>query len=225
MAPPSPRLRTTSNCRATTVYRILETLSEAGFIFRDSADDRYRLTARVRDLSEGFADEAWVTQLAKPHIDALCRDVVWPVSIATVAGTAMVLRETTDHATPLAVERYSAGFRSAMLATATGRSYLAHCPVTERDTLLDALAKSNKEDDKPARGPRPELLHLLAEIQAQGYATISRTRRLVEETSLAVPVSAGDRLVAVLTVRFLATNLPLTAALERFLPPATRMRG
>ena len=99
--------------------------------------------------------------------------IVWPVSIATVAGTAMVMRETTDHATPLAVERYSAGFRSPLLTTATGRTYLAHCAVTERDTLLDALAKSNKEDDKPARGPRPELLHLLADIKAQGYATTS----------------------------------------------------
>ena len=34
----------------TTVYRILETLCDAGFIFRDGADDRYRLTIQVRAL-------------------------------------------------------------------------------------------------------------------------------------------------------------------------------
>ena len=71
----------------TTVYRILETLCNAGFVFRDASDDRYRLTIMVRSLSDGFDDEAWVTQIAKPLIEDLCREIVWPVSIATLSGT------------------------------------------------------------------------------------------------------------------------------------------
>ncbi len=35
----------------TTVYRILETLCNSGFVYRDSADERYRLTILVRGLS------------------------------------------------------------------------------------------------------------------------------------------------------------------------------
>ena len=70
----------------TTVYRILETLCNAGFVFRDAADDRYRLTILVRALSDGFDDEAWVTQIAKPFINDLCHEIVWPVSIATWAN-------------------------------------------------------------------------------------------------------------------------------------------
>ncbi len=92
----------------TTAYRILETLCTAGFVLRDPADDRYRLTVRVKGLSQGFTDEAWVTQVAAPCIVALGNDIVWPVSVATPAGPAMMLRETTDHATPLALERLSA---------------------------------------------------------------------------------------------------------------------
>lgn len=42
----------------TTVYRILETLCSAGFVFRDAADDRYRLTVRVRTLSDGYSAPA-----------------------------------------------------------------------------------------------------------------------------------------------------------------------
>ena len=75
----------------TTVYRILETLCNAGFVFRDAADDRYRLTILVRGLSDGFDDEAWVTQIAKPFIHDLCHEVVWPVSIATLSGTTMLV--------------------------------------------------------------------------------------------------------------------------------------
>jgi IclR family mhp operon transcriptional activator len=202
----------------TTVYRILETLCNAGFVFRDAADDRYRLTVEVRKLSHGFDDDAWVSQIAKPHIDALCRDIVWPVSIATLSGSAMMVRESTDHETPLAIERYSAGFRTPLLGSAAGRVFLAHCPEAQREALIDTLARSNKEDDKPARAPRAELERMLDEIRRQGYATSMRTRRLVDEMSLGAPVNAGGRILASLTVRFITSAVPLKTALERFLP-------
>ena len=92
----------------TTVYRILETLCDAGFVTRDATDDRYRLTIMVRALSGGFDDETWVTHIAKPFIRDLCREIVWPVSIATLSGFTMLVRESTDHESPLAIERYFA---------------------------------------------------------------------------------------------------------------------
>jgi IclR family transcriptional regulator, mhp operon transcriptional activator len=201
----------------TTVYRILETLCNAGFVFRDAADDRYRLTIRVRGLSDGFDDEAWVTQIAKPFIHELCRETVWPISIATLSGTTMLVRESTDHSSPLAIERYSAGLRAPLLTTAAGRVYLAHSPVEQRDTLIDILARSDKEDDKVARS-RVELKRILAEIKAAGYAATTRTRRLVEEISLSVPVLLHERVLAGLTVRFAASAVPLKSGIERFLP-------
>jgi IclR family transcriptional regulator, mhp operon transcriptional activator len=201
----------------TTVYRILETLCNAGFVFRDPADDRYRLTILVRALSDGFDDEAWVTQIAKPFIHELCREIVWPVSIATLSGTTMLVRESTDHASPLAVERYSAGFRAPLLTTATGRVYLANSPASQREMLIDILARSNKEEDKPARA-RAELQRMLGEIKTLGYATSTRTRRLLDEVNLSVPVLLRDRVLASLTVRFAASAVPLKTGVERFLP-------
>ncbi|HEY4445926.1 MAG TPA: IclR family transcriptional regulator C-terminal domain-containing protein [Steroidobacteraceae bacterium] len=201
----------------TTVYRILETLCNAGFVFRDAADDRYRLTILVRGLSDGFDDEAWVTQIAKPFIHDLCGEVVWPVSIATLSGTTMLVRESTDHSSPLAIERYSAGFRAPLLTTAAGRVYLANSPAPQRETLIEILARSSKEEDRQAKS-RVELQRLLAEIKASGYATATRTRRLVEEVALSVPVLLHDRVLASLTVRFTASAVPQKTGVERFLP-------
>ena len=201
----------------TTVYRILETLCNSGFVFRDAADDRYRLTILVRALSDGFDDEAWVTQIAKPFIHDLSREIVWPASIATLSGTAMLVRESTDHSSPLAIERYSAGFRAPLLTTAAGRVYLANSPAPQREALIEILARSNKEDDKPARS-RPELQRALGEIRAAGFATTTRTRRLMEEVSISVPILLRDRVLASLTVRFAASAVPLKSGLERFLP-------
>ncbi len=201
----------------TTVYRILETLCNCGFAYRDNADERYRLTIMVRGLSDGFDDEAWVNQIAKPLLHALCGEIVWPVSIATLSGTKMMLREATDHSTPLAIRRYSAGFQLPLLATAAGRVYLANCGQAQRDALIDILARSNREEDKPARD-RNELLRALADVKIQGYATTTRTRRLVEEFMISVPVPMSDRALAALSVRFIASALPLKTGLERFLP-------
>jgi IclR family mhp operon transcriptional activator len=200
----------------TTVYRILETLCNAGFVFRDAADDRYRLTIRVRSLSDGFDDEAWVTQIAKPLIEDLGREIVWPVSIATVLGTSLIVRET--NSTPLAIERYSAGYRTPLLASAGGRVFLSFCPAPQREALIEILARSGKEEDRLARAPRTDLMRLLAEIKAQGYAVTSRTRRLVEEISVSVPVLVDDRILACLTTRFAASAIPQRTGIERFLP-------
>lgn len=206
----------------TTVYRILETLCNAGFVFRDGSDDRYRLTIMVRALSGGFDDEAWVAQIAKPFIHDLGRDIVWPVSMATLSGTTMMTRETTDHASPLAVERYSAGFRLPLLTTAAGRAYLAFCPAPQRDALIDVLSRTAKDEDKLARSQRSgnsaDLLRMLADIRSQGYAATSRTRRIIEEISVSVPLILEDRVLACLTVRFGAAAVPLRTGIERFLP-------
>ena len=201
----------------TTTYRILETLCEAGYVFRDPADDRYRLTLLVRSLSDGFDDEAWVSQIARPVLHELGREVVWPVSIATLSGTSMMVRETTDHRSPLAVERYAAGFRVPLLTSAAGRAHLAWCPEQERETLVDILSRSARDEDKLARNPS-ELGRILAEVRAQGYAAAIRARRVSDEVSLAVPVRTGDRVLACLSVRFSASAVPMKAAQERLLP-------
>lgn len=200
----------------TTVYRILETLSAAGFVVRDDSDDRYRLTIMVRALSGGFEDDAWVAQIAKPLIEELGREIVWPVSISTLLGTSMIIREA--HASALAIERYPAGYRAPLLSTATGRVFLGFCSAPQRDALIDILARSGKEEDRLARAPRTDLQRILAEVRSQGYAATSRIRRLVEEVSVSVPVLLDDRILACLTVRFAASSLPQKTGVERFLP-------
>lgn len=201
----------------TTTYRILETLSHAGFVYRDAADDRYRLTIMVRGLSDGYDDEAWVTQIARPYIHELGKDIVWPVAIASLSGTSMMVRESTDHRSPLAVERYSAGFRVPLLTSSSGRVYLAFSPPTQRESLLDILTRSNRDSDVLAKN-RPELMKMLNDVRMQGYASAVRPRRVSDEISMAVPIMVDDRVLAAVTIRFSGTAVPLKLAVERFLP-------
>ncbi|MGE3667656.1 MAG: helix-turn-helix domain-containing protein, partial [Steroidobacteraceae bacterium] len=195
----------------TTTYRILETLSHAGYVYRDPVDDRYRLTIMVRGLSDGFDDEAWVTQVARPFLNELTKDIVWPVAIASLSGTSMMVRESTDHRSPLAVERFSAGFRVPLLTSASGRVFLAFSSPAQRDSLLEILSRSTRDADKLA-GNRTEVHKILAETRTQGYATAVRPRRVTDEITMAVPVQLEDRVLAAVSVRFSGTAVPMKLA-------------
>jgi IclR family mhp operon transcriptional activator len=201
----------------TTTYRILETLCHAGYGYRAASDERYRLTILVRGLSDGFDDEAWVTQIARPYMYELCAEFVWPIAIATLSGSSMLVRQTTDHRSPLAVEKRGPGFRVAILGSASGVTYLTWCPKEQREALLDLLAKSRRPEDQPAAN-RKKVYELLLETRKRGYATWRRQRRVSDEISLSVPILAGERLLAALTIRFSSTAIPEAEAIQRFLP-------
>lgn len=201
----------------TTTYRILETLSHAGFVYRDTNDDRYRLTIMVRGLSDGYDDETWVTQIARPYIHELGKDLIWPVAVTSLCGTSMTVRESTDHRSPLAIERCPTGFQVPLLASSSGLVYLAFTTPTHRDSLLDILARSNREEDAPARN-RPEIMKMLHNTRLQGYASAVRARRVSDEISIAVPIMVDDRVLAAVTIRFSGMAVPLKLAVERFLP-------
>ena len=201
----------------TTTYRILETLCVAGYAYRAASDDRYRLTILVRGLSDGFDDEAWVTQIARPYIYNLCQEIVWPVAVATLSGSSMLIRQTTDHQSPLAVEKRGPGFRVPILGSAAGIAYLSFCTKEQRDSLLDILAKSKKVADKPARS-RKKVYETLLETRKRGYAISRRPRRISDELSFSVPITANDRLLASLTFRCSSMAVPENEAIRNFVP-------
>ncbi len=208
----------------TTTYRILETLRLAGYVERDAHDDCYRPTIMVRGLSDGFDDEAMIAHIAKPHIATLCASIVWPIAIATPSGGTMMIRETTDLQSPLALERYGAGVRVPMLASAAGRAYLAYSAAPQREALLELLARSSLPEDRIVRS-RVDVDRILNETRTQGYGMTQRARRVSEETTLAIPVIVEDRVLATVSVRYAATAVPLSTAVEQFLPKMREVVG
>ena len=201
----------------TTTYRILETLCVAGYAYRAASDERYRLTIMVRGLSDGFDDEAWITLIAREYMYDLCQELVWPCAIATLSGNTMLVRQTTDHRSPLAVEKRGPGFRVSILGSAAGLCYLSFCPKEQRDTLLDMLARSKDAENAAARNKK-KIYETLVESRKRGYALWHRKRRVSDETSISVPIVVEERLLAVLTMRFASTAVSETEAAERFVP-------
>lgn len=202
----------------TTTYRILETLCHAGYVFRDPRDDRYRLTSTVRGLSDGFDEEAWLVQIANPSLQALARELGVPVAIATLSGTAMRVHEVAVPSGAGALDHYCSAFRVPLMTTAPGRAYLAHCPETLRASLLDLLSRSSREEDRLARD-RATVARLVAEVRERGYGTSTQARRASDEVSIAVPLQAGEHVLACLAARLTSSAQSVEQAAARLLQP------
>lgn len=200
-----------------TVYRLLETLEGLDFVRRSPSDDTWHLTLLVRSLSDGFVDEVWIRQCAMPVMETLGRQVLWPIDLHTAHADRMVVRESTHANSPFSIDHGMVGADLPMLLTSSGRAYLAFCPVDERDAVLERLRCSGREDDARAADSE-HVAQLLAQTRAQGFG--GRTRDYRSHTnSLSVPIRVDDRVLAVLTVIWIASALPFEEGVKQLLHP------
>lgn len=199
-----------------TAFRILCTLVEQGYAWRDPVTDIYHPTAMVLALSDGFDATSALVQAAQPHVEALGRQLVWPVMLATLAGTSVLLRQTTDSTSPLAVVRYTPGLRVPLLDRASGLVLLAFAGRHRSQTVMDLLYGEGSKKDQPMT--RADLERRLLEIRSLGYACMHGPRHSSSRDSLAVPVQAGDDALAVLVVRFARSAVRRQIVMEQFLP-------
>jgi IclR family mhp operon transcriptional activator len=197
-----------------TVYRLLETLSRSGFVTRKGTADRFCLGRRVRTLSDGYTDDEWITDIAKPLMAEFTHRQVWPLALMTFEEGCMLIRETTHPASTLSIDYGMAGRRLPMLRTAAGRVYLAFCPDNERRAILDLLDHSAAAEDR--FDPR-RLTGLLDVIRAQGYAL--QDREINPKTSgISVPIY-GERMFGSISMIWIASALTMEETQKRYLKP------
>lgn len=202
----------------TTTFRILRTLISEGFVDRDAITDTFRPTSMVRGLSDGFDDTAWLVQVAKPFAAELGRRVVWPVSIATLSGASVLVRQTTDATSPLAVVHYAPGARMPLGNSASGLVLLAFGRQSQTRMLIDLLYQPGAAREQTYS--RPELEKRVQETRSLGYALVHRPGRITERSSLAVPVRVSEDTLCAIVVRFARSAVKQQVAAEKFLPAA-----
>ena len=188
-----------------TVFRILMTLQQAGYVEPDGMPGVYHLTRKVWELSAGYVERSAIVKLAAPIALAVTRRIKWPLAIGTLDGDAMVVRYSTMPSSPLAVQTTTIGHRLALLDSAMGRAYLAACGTEERQGLA-ALLRTRTTD---------------ADVRIQGAADTGYGLRLPgrkgDSATLAVAISDGADVVAVLSLTSFGDVMD-DAFIAKFLP-------
>lgn len=204
----------------TTTHRVLSTLVAEGFVARDAVAGSFRVTAMVRDLFDTFDETSLLVQAAKPLVSELGQRVIWPVTIATLSGTSVLLRQTTDDTSPLAVTHFAPGYRMPLSESASGLVLLAFSPPHQQQMLVDLLYQPSTAHEQPI--PRAELEQRIARTHKLGYAFVVRPGRFSKRCSLAVPVQASEDAMVALVIRFAGSAVTRQVVLEKFVPELRR---
>jgi IclR family mhp operon transcriptional activator len=206
-----------------TVYRLLQTLFDDGYIGRGTADDRFHLRLKVRGLSEGFEDEQWITAIAGPALLELTRRTAWPCDVSTLQGLKMVIHETTHRTAPLSIDRNMVGQELPILGSASGLAYIAFAPKKERDTLLALLARSSDPHDALARDAA-WVSRLIAATRRRGYGLRQGGEIWPHTGSLALPVRVGRRLLGCINTVWMARVIIAEEGVSRCVEPLRETR-
>lgn len=207
----------------TTTKRMLETLRTMGFVRQGERDGQYYLTFEVKRLSEGFEDETWVAQVATPMMQASVREFRWPCDLGTAEAGFIVVRESTHRWSALSQHRAMIGERIPMLLSAIGRAYLSACDDVEREGLLELLRRRDDLSGERARN-KAYVNRVLRETLQRGYATNEgEWSREAAFAAVAVPVLAGERVLAALNLIFPRAAVSEDDLQQRFVPALKRL--
>jgi IclR family transcriptional regulator, mhp operon transcriptional activator len=206
-----------------TVYRVLKTLLDEGYIGRGTADDRFHLRLKVRGLSEGFEDEQWISEIAVPALEDLTRRIAWPCDVSTLDGLKMVIHNTTHRLAPFSIDRNVVGRELPILESSPGRAFIAFAPKEEREALLNLLAQSNDPYDALARDPS-QVAHLIASTRRSGYGLRQGGPIWPHTGSLALPVRVGKRLLGCISIVWMARVISAKDGVSRCLEPLRETR-
>ncbi|WP_315838461.1 DNA-binding transcriptional regulator [Bradyrhizobium prioriisuperbiae] len=205
-----------------TVYRLLETLEELGYVARSASDERFRVTRRASSLGDGYDPGVVISQAAAPHLAELSKQLVWPVDLSTYENAAMVVQETTHPRSPLSIDRGMIGKRLPMLRTSAGRAYLAACAPRERDVIINHLRRIDEAEDRPFLDTG-RLARMIADTAQRGYAIRDEGEYNPKTSSIAVPIVRGDVVFGCISIIWIRSALSLDEAVAAFAPPMRDM--
>ena len=215
----SSELSALTGLHRTTVRRMLETLLDEGYVRRSASDDTFRLTLKVRQLSEGFTNSEQLSTLASPVMGQLLKQVVWPSDLATLDGDALQICESTRRFSPLSFHRSMVGRRLPFLLTSAGRAYLGFCPDEEREQILHVLRKTDDVEGKLAHDDK-FIANLVRTVKADGFGSNNGEWATEKKIgAIAMPIFSQENVLGSLNVVYLSQAVSLEQAVRKFAEP------
>ncbi|WP_336951581.1 helix-turn-helix domain-containing protein [Sphingobium aromaticivastans] len=201
----------------TTAERILLTLVAEGYVQRVPDDKRYRLSAKVCSLAEGFSEDCWIIQTATPMLFRVTEQIGWPLAISTPSGDRMILRSTTDPATSLWLNRRRVGAEIPILNSSSGLvAYTFSSPVEQ--TVLADLLRQSADPYNRERAATPQSLELLTRpVRENGFAFQPPPNNNPEH-SIAFPIFVNGKYVASLLMIYMTRAMSCTTVVEKYVP-------
>ncbi len=198
-----------------TVFRLLESLREAGYLSYDPEAQTYQVGLRTLALSNNVSYERQLLRMAAPVMTQLREQLGWPSDLAVFQHDKMVIVDTNREPGVLSTNR-SVGSRVPMMASATGRAYLANVDAQDRHRILAQLALSNDPYEALAKD-RVAATRLLDQTASRGYG-LSDQEFLKTNRGAAVAVGHEGAVICVINLITIAKVVKMEEVEKRYVP-------
>lgn len=179
------------------LYRLLDTLTDEGFVTRDADTRKYRLGLAMLELGVRAAQGLEVRRLAGPPLRALAEETNETSCLAVRDRGDLVVVEVIEPGDRFVSVNYRIGFRHELGVAAHGRALLAFLPEGARDESLQVVrqrgvAYTRDELEPGASGvAAPVFDHTGRAVAAVGI--VAPTARLPEPEVVALRVLRSAR--------------------------------
>ncbi|WP_208350133.1 IclR family transcriptional regulator [Pseudaestuariivita rosea] len=197
-----------------TLYRFVQTLTNQGMLMFDPDRQTYALGVRLVRLAHAAWQQSSLAPIARPHLDALSRDVGETVHLAQIDNAHVLYVDKRNAAVP--IEMYSqAGKIGPAYCTGVGKVMLAYLAEDELQKILPLQAFHQFTPTTLTN--ETDLRAELQNIRSNGYG-FDREEHEPGIICVAVPIlSARGRLLGALSVTS-STDRSSLATLERWVP-------
>ncbi|MCG5072134.1 IclR family transcriptional regulator [Paraburkholderia tagetis] len=178
-------LLTRVNLSRPTLYRLLNTLEQRGFLASEGEPQRFRLGSAVAHLAHVWMSDHSIADLAQPMLRTLWEQTSETVALFVPDGAWRICVAEMESPQPLSFRR-GVGYREKLVLGASGRAILSQMQLT-----ADALRRYVAD-------PGQDLSPLLADIErirTQGYG-MSRHELIEGAVAVAAPFFNGANQIA-----------------------------
>lgn len=162
-----------------TLYRLLYTLEDAGYIMSEGEPQRFRLGRAVARLAHRWLSGGQMVDASLPYLHELWKKTNETVAFLAHRATVRVCLTELESNQPLSYKR-GVGYTEHLVKGASGKVILAY--LDNQDWIIDDYFQL--EDSLPER---QRLIEQLAVIKQQGFA-VSRNELINGAVALAAPV-------------------------------------
>jgi IclR family transcriptional regulator, mhp operon transcriptional activator len=210
-------ISTVSGIDRTSVYRLINTLVQAGYLTRRLDDGAVALTPKLVVLADTLKNDDIVIQFAWPYLFALSKDVLWPCDFASLDAGKVIIRLSTHKISPKSIHRRMVGKERYLLRSALGLAILSAMSDEERERSLLLIERLGDSTNSRDVRDRKFIGRTVDAVRRRGYASSSGQTE-AKISAIALPVMGSNASVAgAINVVFFRSAMTTEKAAERYL--------
>ena len=200
----------------TTIYRLLATLENTGFVVRDPQRAKFFLSAKMQIIGSSVRAGDEFAMLVRDPLNELVEEIKWPSDFAVLDRGQLMIVGCTHSLTTMSFFRSSVGQTRPVVRSSLGRAMLAAMSADELAQAVNSIMMAGGSDAEEI-GAGKSLENALEVTRMRGYA-LSLGEADDRTSAIALPVLSCGKVIGAINIIFFRSTFRIEWA-DRYLHP------